>query len=133
MKSLVLLRHIPGAGSSTAATLLSEDNYYPVFSADDFFTAEDGTYNFDANKLHAAHSQCMSNTEYALKFGAKKVFVTNTFTTEKEIKPYQELAQKYNYRFISLIVENRHGNESIHNVPEESLVKMVNRFTVKLR
>jgi predicted kinase len=133
MKTLVIMRGIPGAGKSTVSNILSEDNYYPVFSADDFFTAEDGTYNFDANKLHDAHKQCFSNTEYALNFGAKKVFVANTFTTEKEIKPYKELAEKYNYRFVSLIVENRHGNESIHNVPSETIDKMINRFTLKLK
>lgn len=60
------------------------------------------------------------------------VIVHNTFTTEKEIKPYQELAEKYSYTLISLIVENRHGNESIHDVPETTIGKMKNRFSIKL-
>ena len=60
------------------------------------------------------------------------IVVSNTFTTEKELQPYLELAMKYDYKVVSLIVENRHGSQSIHNVPEETLVKMKNRFSIKL-
>jgi predicted kinase len=63
----------------------------------------------------------------------KKFFVTNTFTTEKEMKPYLELAEKYDYRVVSMIIENRHGNDSLHGVPEFVMEKMLNRFSFKLR
>jgi len=59
--------------------------------------------------------------------------VANTFTTDKEIKPYKELAERYGYMLMSIIVENRHGNKSIHGVPEETMEAMEKRFTVKLR
>jgi hypothetical protein len=59
--------------------------------------------------------------------------VSNTLTTEKELKPYYELAEKYNYTVFSLIVENRHGGTNVHNVPEETLDKMEKRFSIKLR
>jgi hypothetical protein len=52
----------------------------------------------------------------------KRVVVSNTFTTEKEMKPYYELAEKYGYRVYSLIVENRHGESestNIHNLPKD--------------
>ena len=60
------------------------------------------------------------------------IFVSNTFTTEKEMKPDLEMAEKNNYQIVSLVVENRHGNESVHNVPEETMTKMRNRFSLKL-
>jgi len=45
---------------------------------------------------------------------------------------YFNLAKELNYRVISLIVENRHGNQSIHDVPQDTLNKMNNRFDIKL-
>lgn len=138
-KALILLRGLPGNGKTTLATLLSETPGvipYPVYSADDYFY-ENGPnpdeYDFDRDKLGAAHSMCQGRTERALASGTEKVFVANTFTTDKEIKPYKELAEKYGYMFMSLIVENRHGNKSVHNVPDETMDAMEKRFTVKLR
>lgn len=109
---------------------------YPVYSADDYFYENGpnpGEYDFDREKLGAAHGQCKARTESAMASGVAKVFVANTFTTEKEIKPYKELAEQYGYMLMSIIVENRHGNKSVHGVPEETMVAMEERFNVKLR
>jgi hypothetical protein len=46
--------------------------------------------------------------------------------------PYFELAEKYGYRVYSLIVENRHGGINEHEVPEDKLQIMKNRFEIKL-
>jgi hypothetical protein len=43
-----------------------------------------------------------------------------------------KLAQKYDYKVVSLIVENRHGNKSVHDVPDETIEKMKKRFEVSL-
>lgn len=61
-----------------------------------------------------------------------RIIVCNTNTTEREMKPYMDLALQFGYKVFSIIVENRHGGVSIHNVPEETLEKMRNRFEVKL-
>ena len=45
---------------------------------------------------------------------------------------YQQLAEELGVNFVSLIVENRHGNGSIHNVPDEKIQQMKNRFSIKL-
>lgn len=71
-------------------------------------------------------------TRDALQRGIAYVIVSNTFTTERELTPYTDMANQLNYSVISLVVENRHGNESIHNVPEEAMDRMRNRFSVKL-
>lgn len=130
-KILFLLRHIPGAGSSTTARILSENDKYPIFAADDYFYDDNSVYNFDVNKLNIAHKTCINNVELFMH-KTNRIFVTNTFTTEKELKPYYQLAEKYGFNVISLIVENRHNGESIHNVPEETIKKMKNRFAIKL-
>jgi predicted kinase len=61
-----------------------------------------------------------------------EIIVSNTFTQEWEMKPYIDLANQYGYTIFTIIVENRHGNSSVHNVPEETMVKMKDRFEIKL-
>jgi phenolic acid decarboxylase len=58
--------------------------------------------------------------------------VANTFTEEWEMETYYEMANRYKYRVHSIIVENRHGNTNIHNVPSEKIEQMKNRFEIKL-
>jgi hypothetical protein len=48
------------------------------------------------------------------------------------MEPYFELAKKYGYKTFSIIVENRHGNKSIHNVPEDKVQMMKDRFEIKI-
>jgi hypothetical protein len=62
----------------------------------------------------------------------QKIAVSNTFTQEWEMDAYYELAKQYGYRVFSLIVENRHGGVNEHDVPEDKLELMKNRFEVKL-
>jgi hypothetical protein len=48
------------------------------------------------------------------------------------MQAYIDLAKKYGYQVTSLIIENRHGNPNIHNVPMETLERMRQRFDIKL-
>lgn len=135
MKNLIILRGLPGAGKTTVAELFGTAMDVPVFSADHYFEKEvDGkiVYKFDVTKLGAAHAECMRKTEQAIKEEQPFIFVANTFTMEKEINPYKKLAEDNGYAFFSLIVENRHGNTTIHRVPEEKLQEMRNRFVIQL-
>ena len=43
-----------------------------------------------------------------------------------------EMAERYNYRIHTIIVENRHGGENIHGVPKEKLQQMKDRFQIKM-
>lgn len=61
-----------------------------------------------------------------------KIVVCNTFTMEWEMKKYFEMADKYNYRVFSLIVENRHDGNNIHGVDDSTIENMRNRFKIKL-
>lgn len=136
---LYLVRGLPGAGKTTFINTLMvmfEDGctYAEHFEADQFFYDDKGNYNFDASKLGAAHTQCQRNTYEAMESGADYIFVSNTFTTEKELKPYLDMAKDFpHYDVVSIVLENRHGHESVHNVPEETMVKMQDRFSLKLR
>jgi plasmid replication initiation protein len=48
------------------------------------------------------------------------------------MKAYYELAEKYGYRVYSLIVENSHNGTNAHDVPEDKIEQMKNRFEIKL-
>jgi predicted kinase len=127
-KVLFLVRGLPGSGKSTFAKSIDGSH----IEADMYFLDENGNYNFDVTKLRNAHEWCREKTETAMKRGADKVIISNTFTQEWEMDEYFKLAEKYGFKVMSIIVENRHGNPSVHNVPEETLDKMKARFQIKL-
>jgi hypothetical protein len=61
-----------------------------------------------------------------------EIVVSNTFTQEWEMQAYFDLAKQYDYRVVSLIVENRHGGENVHGVPADKVQAMRDRFQIKL-
>ena len=126
MKTLFLLRGLPGAGKSTLADSLGID-----YVEADMFFMQDGEYKFDGAKLKEAHEWCQGRVRKIMELGMS-VAVANTFTQEWEMEPYLEMAEEFGYRVNSLIVENRHGGENTHGVPEEALTRMRNRFEIKL-
>jgi predicted kinase len=123
--ALYIIRGLPGSGKSTyAKKLLKETPTLSHYEADMYFYVN-GVYTFNLNKLHIAHQWCLNSTENDLKLG-KTVIVSNTFTQLKELAPYIKLSNKYN---TNLVVLKTVGNyKSIHNVPEETLIKMKNRW-----
>ena len=130
-KNLILLRGLPGSGKSTLAKLLVDKDYCHK-EADMFFVDRDGNYNFDPSKIKDAHHWCQKEVEFLLSYEHSPVVVSNTFTEEWEMESYYKLAEKFGYLVTSIIVENRHGNKSIHDVPQESINRMNNRFDIKL-
>lgn len=128
MSKLILLRGLPGAGKSTLAKTFEGARH---FEADMFFMGENGNYNFDVTKLREAHEWCRNNVDNTMSFGID-VVVSNTFTQKWEMDAYYELAKKHGYVVFSLIVENRHGGVNKHNVPEDKLLAMKERFEYSL-
>jgi len=61
-----------------------------------------------------------------------EIVVSNTSVKEDDVKAYIELAEKYNFMVFSIIVENRHGGISRHDVPEKTVAKMRRQFNIKL-
>jgi predicted kinase len=129
MKTLYIVRGVPGSGKSTFAQSLD----CPVFEADQYFIdSETGEYKFDGSKIKLAHNWCKLRVEHSMEDDFQKIAVSNTFTQEWEMDTYYELAKQYGYRVFSLIVENRHGGVNEHGVPEDKLELMKTRFEVKL-
>ncbi len=132
---LILLRGLPGSGKSTLAKIILQlpSNAEPeVLSADDFFENQDGIYNFDATKIKEAHNYCQFRCSERMRQQKARIVVANTFTQEWEMEEYYKMAERYNYRVHTVIVENRHGNKNVHGVPEDKLQQMKDRFQIKL-
>jgi adenylate kinase family enzyme len=125
---LILIRGLPGSGKSTLAKKIMNDssmyNVQFVHLEADMYFINNGVYTFDREKIHEAHRWCFRSAEILLDNG-QNVIVSNTFTTLKEIQPYIDLEKnKEDLRIIHC--DKNYGN--IHNVPDETLQKMKDRF-----
>lgn len=135
-KTLFIIRGLPGSGKSSFANHMWSS--YVICEADKYFYDREGNYNFDATKLYQAHMWCQEQVEIYMKDNDAvsqyypEIVLSNTSTTEKEMQPYIDLAEKYGYKVVSLIVENRHGSKNLHGCSEETVEKMRNRFEIKL-
>jgi len=127
-KVLYIVRGIPGSGKSTFAKQLTSN----VFEADQYFLDGEGNYNFDFTKIKDAHKDCQDNVRSAMQSSISKIAVSNTFTQEWEMEIYFKLAKEFGYKVFTLVVENRHGGTNVHNVPEDKVELMKNRFEIKL-
>ena len=127
MKNLILVRGLPGSGKSTLSKLFGGEH----LETDQYFI-KNGEYHFDHSKLKLAHNWCLLRCEHLMMENTEKVVVSNTFTQEWEMESYFNIAKKYGYTVSTVITENRHGGINVHDVPNETLEKMRNRFQVKL-
>ena len=123
---LYVFRGLPGSGKTTFAKSLN----LKFFEADQYFEKfNDNKYDFKL--LKKANQYCYQSVKEELENG-KSVIVSNTMTSQKEVKEYQDLAKKLNVKFVSLILENRHNGKSIHDVPISTIQRMKERFDIKL-
>lgn len=125
-----IIRGLPGSGKSTTAKMLYNRTDTFHFEADMFFVNTHGEYKFDGSKISDAHEWCYNQTEKALEISTRidsvNVIVSNTFTRKKELRPYFELAKKYNIKPQVITCQGDFGN--VHSVPQETIVHMKQRF-----
>lgn len=126
-KKLYIIRGLPSSGKTTLANEIADF----VCEADMYFY-NNGVYVFKAEQLQQAHLYCQHICRAAMQEGFGRIAVSNTFTTEKEMLPYVEMAEQFGYDVTYIIVEGRHGNKNDHNVPDEVVNKMRSRFQIKL-
>ena len=91
----------------------------------DMFFYNNGVYTFNPNKLHMAHQWCLISTDKALREG-HSVIVSNTFTQLWEMEKYIKLARSLDCQLN--VLKTTGDYKSIHNVPEETLIKMKDRW-----
>jgi predicted kinase len=131
-RSIILIRGLPGSGKSTLANILSENGKYPVFSVDQYFTDDNGKYVFNYLDNHLAYEECKKNALSEIRNGTEKIFIDNTFTLDWEMEPYFKMAKENDYKIFVFTVENYHGSKNIHDISEEQVKKMAEKYNVKL-
>jgi predicted kinase len=131
---LVLVRGLPGSGKSTFVRDAFEDvnsmlqlsrNCCVHYEADAYFMDHESKYRFDADKLHRAHAWCYDSARVSMNRGWETI-VSNTFTTLKEMKQYLDHAELVKMPVLVFRMTQSYG--SLHNVPEATIQKMIDRF-----
>ena len=102
-----------------------------ICCADDYYV-HGGEYKWNADDIRKAHEWCQRKCRRFMKVQVEHIIITNTSTTERELKPYYDLAKQFRYKIYSIVIENRHGGVNIHGVPEATLEKMRARFNIEL-
>lgn len=128
MSRLILVRGMPGSGKSTLAAKLAALEYYNHLETDQYWMV-DGEYKFDMSRIKDAHQWCQDSVREKLTKGYG-VVVSNTFTTQKEMKPYFDMAKEFGIRPQVILCQGNYGN--IHNVPTDVLARMAERFEYDL-
>lgn len=145
MKKLLINRGLPGSGKTTlAAHLVCEyaaaGLAASIHSADSYFVCPCCMkYNFDRERLPAAHAWCQMKCGQAMERGVPVVIIDNTNTTARECRPYVLLAQKYGYEveFIeprtpwAFDVDELYRRNT-HGVPREGLEAMLRRWVADM-
>ena len=127
--NLTLIRGMPGSGKTTLATQLAGETGVHL-EADQFFTDQEGVYTFDGMKIGEAHEWCQDWTRNSLRL-SKNVFVSNTFTTLNELRPYFQIAREFDITPTVILCQNDWG--SIHDVPVGVLLNMQKRFALNIQ
>lgn len=134
MKTLYILRGVSGSGKTTLAqTLESSLPDCIAYAADNFHYDDQGNYNWKPENVHLAHEWCQDSVMVCMDAGITNIVVHNTSTSEKELKPYTSMADIYGYKVVSLVVENRHGNSNVHDVPKDVLQNQESRLRSSIK
>ncbi|MBR4674214.1 MAG: hypothetical protein IKP00_07100 [Victivallales bacterium] len=117
--TLYIIRGLAGAGKSTLARSIADVAY----SENDFL---------DETEKKNIRLECWNSVKTAMESGVRKIAVANPFSEEKEIRVYQELAQKYQYMCHIVTVENRHDGKPTHEADDRKIEEMRKKFKVVL-
>lgn len=125
-RRLIIVRGLPGSGKSTFAGIVADE----TFSNDDYY--HDWKDQVGADFLRFAKADCYKHVKDAMERDVKTIAVANTFIKPDSFENYLELARQYGYSAFCVVVENRHGGVSVHDVPPEWIDKQRQKFKIQL-
>lgn len=130
-RKIIILRGLSGCGKSSLSKILSDK----ICSADDYFTENDGTYNFDKEKLGMAHQYCYELCKKYIGEKCELIVIDNTNSTLSEYKKYIDLASQHEYVPIVLEIYCANRTQAIkflssakHNVSKNDTLKVLSRW-----
>jgi predicted kinase len=134
MRTLLLIRGLPGSGKTTLARKLSGPRPGALcVAADDFFMAGD-EYMFDPSRLKEVHETCLRTAGLAMRNGTSLIIVHNTFSQRWEMQRYMARAKQHGYQVhvIDLFNAGLSIDElvarNVHDVPYDAVRKMWERW-----
>lgn len=118
--NLTIVRGLPGSGKSTYAKSLG------CFRIEaDMFHVHNGIYAYKQALSRNGHVFCLDMVKNAMQHHVD-IVVSNTFTRQWEVAPYIDLAKSRGYDVTIVRMTKHYGN--IHNVPDDTLKLMADRF-----
>jgi predicted kinase len=130
MKTLYIMRGLPGSGKSTEAAKIGG----VICSADDHFVVN-GVYAFDPKQLGEAHARCKAKAQGAMRRGEAVVVVDNTNTQAWEARDYRQMARDLGYKVEVVEVGERtpeaielYAERNTHGVPKAAIERMAARW-----
>ena len=131
VKSLYIIRGLPGSGKTTLAHLIAL-SYNTVgvhavaHAADDFFTDPNGNYNYVREHIAKAHDWCQGQVDMEMRCDVPVIIVHNTFTRRFEISAYEDMSDEYGYTISEIICKASFKN--VHDVPDGVIEMMRQRW-----
>lgn len=129
--TMYIMRGLPGSGKSTLARAIAKNRNH-VYSTDDYWS-EGIEFNYEL--LELAHNWNQERVVNALLSKVNNIVVDNTNVDVRSMKPYVELARKYNYTVV-LVEPNTSfkwdvdvlTEKNCHNVTVDIIQKMKDRY-----
>lgn len=137
MKTVYIIRGLPGSGKSTIAEHLQfiaqqSNTSFEWIETDKSFIQPNGDYVFDKSKLYSSHQYWMAKFRKAINRNVEMIVVSNTSTRKWEFEEYIKYAEEHDYIVHVMIAENYHKSKNLHGVPDEKIDQMRKRFEMEL-
>lgn len=126
MKTVKILRGIPGSGKTTLAREMGE----LTVSADDYFMV-DGVYCFNPREIHLAHQACWRRFYSEATSDTEVIVVDNTNITAAEIAPYVLPAEANGYKVQIITIQAdpvQAFSRNVHGVPSHIVLGMAQKL-----
>lgn len=144
-KTVIIIRGLPGSGKSELAENIGGPGH-PAFnglvdvarvSEDDYFTTPAPEkpalrYEFVPERRYTAMGDMIDRAIAAMKHGIPRVIVHTCALKIEELSGIHRAAAELGYKVHSLVLENRHGGKSVHNVKPEDYEWMRKHMEVRL-
>ena len=131
MRTVIIMRGLPGSGKSTVAKLFRDKAEAFIVSMDDFWTRDGKPYKFDKERINEAVQWTHDRFTQFIENDADLIIVDNTNTQQWEYKWFKTQAEEMGY-IVHLLEVQRPILECHaacrHLVPFSKLFEMAERF-----